>query len=126
MKRSNLSHNAESPSTMPELPTSVEFLDRDTEASFIITLSSLPESTTALNHSDMCSCGCSMVKSKAIGGQESLAPSEPNPTTERAVINNGDKQHFVGMEPFNCTIFSYSSKKRGSLSSKIFKERSTI
>ena len=48
------------------------------------------------------SCGCSIVKSKAIGSTWSrFTPTEPNWTEKPAVINNGDIQHFSGKEPKN-------------------------
>ena len=52
---------------------------------------------TAQNASVMASCGCSMVKSKAIGSTWSrFTPTEPNWTEKPAVINYGDIQHFSG------------------------------
>lgn len=60
------------------------------------------------------SCGCSIVKSKAIGSTWSrFTPTEPNWTDKPAVINYGDIQHLSGMEP----------KKRGVILSLINRKR---
>ena len=56
--------------------------------------------STAQNVCDKASCGCSMVKSKAIGSTRSrFTPTESNWTEEPAIINYGDIQHFSGKEP---------------------------
>ena len=75
---------------------------------------------TALKHSDMCSCGCSIVKSKAIGSTRSrFTPTEPNWTDEPAVINDGDKQHLSGMEPKKRGIPLYKIKSKEVLQKEI-------
>ena len=58
--------------------------------------------STAQRDSVMSSCGCSIVKSKAIGKARSLfTPTEPNWIDEPAVINHGDIQYFSGTEPLS-------------------------
>jgi hypothetical protein len=52
--------------------------------------------STALNCCVKHSCGCFMVKGKAIRSTWSrFTPTEPNSTRKRAVINYGDIQHFL-------------------------------
>ena len=91
----NLSLNAETPKRDASgLCVGISF-DGRTEVrqlSYFQTLPSIP--TTALNDSVMSSCDCSAEKCKSVGWQgKPVTPIEPNPTQQRAVINNGDKQH---------------------------------